>query len=163
MHLLTDAHFWVGIAFVVFLAVLVFAGVHTFAWKALGDAGDKVRAQLDEANRLREEAQALLTRIQTDREASEKLSAEILANAEDQAQRMQVEAQARLAEQIERRGQLAERRIATAEAQATAEVKAAAGELAAQMAEQVLAARIAGAKTDPLIDAAIGQLAGKLQ
>ena len=63
----------------------------------------------------------------------------------------------------ERRGQLAERRIATAEAQATAEVKAAAGELAAQMAEQVLAARIAGAKSDPLIDAAIGQMAGKLQ
>jgi len=163
MELLTDAHFWVGIAFVVFLAILVMAGVHKFAWKALGDAGDKVRAQLDEANRLREEAQALLTRIQSDREASEKLSAEILANAEDQARRMQVEAQERLAEQIERRGQLAERRIATAEAQAAAEVKAAAGELAAQMAEQVLAARIAGAKTDPLIDAAIGQLAGKLQ
>jgi|SRR6185312_12545685 len=163
MQLFLEAHFWVGAAFVVFLAVLVMAGAHRFAWKALGDAGDKVRAQLDEANKLREEAQALLARIQADREASEKLAAEIMANAEDQARRMQAEAQARLAEQIERRGQLAERRIATAEAQAAAEVKAAAGELAAQMAEQVLAARIAGAKSDPLIDAAIGQLAGKLQ
>jgi F-type H+-transporting ATPase subunit b len=76
---------------------------------------------------------------------------------------MQAEAETRLAEQIERRGQLAERRIATAEAQAAAEVKAAAGELAAQMAEQVLAARLSGAKSDPLVDAAIGQLAGKLQ
>ncbi len=163
MELLTDAHFWVGIAFVVFLVILVAAGVHKFAWKALGDEGEKVRAQLDEANHLREEAQALLARIQADREASEKLSAEILANAQEQAKRMQVEAQERLAEQIERRGQLAERRIATAEAQATAEVKAAAGELAAQMAEQVLAARIAGAKSDPLIDVAIGQMSGKLQ
>ena len=163
MELLTDAHFWVGIAFVVFLAILVMAGVHKFAWKALGDAGDKVRAQLDEANQLREEAQALLARIQADREASEKLAAEIMANAKDQAKRMEAEAQERLAEQIERRGQLAERRIATAEAQATAEVKAAAGELAAQMAERVLTARIVGAKTDPLIDAAIGQMAGKLQ
>jgi F-type H+-transporting ATPase subunit b len=163
MDLITDAHFWVGVAFVVFLAILVVAGAHKFAWTALGDAGEKVRAQLDEANRLREEAQALLARIQSEREKSEKLAAEILANAEDQAKRMQVEAQERLAEQIERRGQLAERRIATAEAQAAAEVKAAAGELAAQMAEQVLTARIAGAKTDPLIDAAIGQLAGKLQ
>jgi F-type H+-transporting ATPase subunit b len=163
MELLTSAHFWVGIAFLVFLAVLVMAGVHRFAWKALGDAGDKVRAQLDEANRLREEAQALLARIQADREAAEKHSAEILANAQEQAKRMEAEAKVRLAEQIERRGQLAERRIATAEAQATAEVKAAAGELAAQMAETVLAARIAGAKTDPLIDAAIGQMAGKLQ
>ena len=163
MQLFMEAHFWVGVAFVVFLVVLVMAGVHRFAWKALGDAGDKVRAQLDEANQLREEAQALLARIQAEREASEKLAAEIMANAEEQARRMQVEAQDRLAEQIQRRGQLAERRIATAEAQAAAEVKAAAGELAAQMAEQVLAARIAGAKADPLIDAAIGQMAGKLQ
>src|SRR5579859_234695 len=163
MELFTEAHFWVGVAFIVFLAILVFAGVHKFAWKALGDAGEKVRGQLDEANRLREEAQALLARIQADREASEKLSAEILANAQEQAKRMQVEAQERLAEQIERRSQLAERRIATAEAQATAEVKAAAGELAAQMAEQVLTARIAGAKSDPLIDGGIGELAGKLQ
>jgi F-type H+-transporting ATPase subunit b len=163
MELLTSAHFWVGAAFVVFIGVLVLVGVHKFAWKALGDAGDKVRAQLDEANRLREEAQALLARIQADREAAEKHSAEILANAEEQAKRMEAEAKVRLAEQIERRGQLAERRIATAEAQAAAEVKAAAGELAAQMAETVLAARIAGAKTDPLIDAAIGQMAGKLQ
>jgi F-type H+-transporting ATPase subunit b len=163
MDLLTEAHFWVGAAFIVFLAVLVMAGVHRLAWKALGDEGEKVRAQLDEANHLREEAQALLARIQSDREASEKLAAEIMANAQEQATRMQAEAQDRLAEQIERRGQLAERRIATAEAQATAEVKAAAGDLAAQMAESVLAARIAGAKTDPLIDAAIGQMAGKLQ
>jgi F-type H+-transporting ATPase subunit b len=163
MQLLTEAHFWVGAAFVVFLGVLVFAGAHSLAWKVLGDAGDKVRAQLDEANRLRQEAEVLLARIQADREASEKLSAEILGNAEDQAKRMQADAQVRLAEQIERRGQLAERRIATAEAQAAAEVKAAAGDLAAQMAEQVLAARIAGAKSDPLIDSAIGQLAGKLQ
>ncbi len=150
MDLITDAHFWVGAAFVVFLVILVVAGVHKFAWKALGEAGEKVRAQLDEANRLREEAQALLVRIQSEREQSEKLAAEILANAQDQAKRMQA-------------GQLAERRIATAEAQAAAEVKAAAGELAAQMAEQVLTARLAGAKTDPLIDVAIGQLAGKLQ
>ena len=163
MELITDAHFWVGAAFFVFLAVLVLAGVHKFAWKALGDAGDKVRAQLDEANRLREEAQALLARIQADREQSEKLAAEIMANARDQATRMQAEAQVRLAEQLERRGQLAERRIATAEAQAAAEVKAAAGDLAANLAEQVLSARIAGAKSDPLIDAAISQLAGKLQ
>jgi F-type H+-transporting ATPase subunit b len=79
------------------------------------------------------------------------------------AKRLQVEANAKLAEQIERRGQLAERRIATAEAQATAEVKAAAADLAAQMAEQILAKRLAGAKTDPLIDGAIRQMAGKLQ
>jgi F-type H+-transporting ATPase subunit b len=163
MELLTDAHFWVGVAFIAFLAILVVAGVHKLAWNALGAAGDKVRAQLDEANRLREEAQALLSQIKSDREAAERQAAEMLAFAREEAVRLQAEAQVKLAEQIERRGQLAERRIATAEAQAAADVKAAAADLAAQMAEQVLAARLIGAKSDPLIDAAIGQMAGKLQ
>ncbi|MDB5493542.1 MAG: synthase subunit [Phenylobacterium sp.] len=163
MELLMDAHFWVGLAFIVFLAVLVVAGVHRFAWKALGDAGDKVRAQLAEAEGLRAEAQALLEQIKVQKAQSEKLAAELLANAKDEAERLRVEAQAKLAEQIERRGQLAERRIATAEAQAAAEVKAAAADLATEMAEDVLKTRIVGAKSDPLIDQAIGQLSSKLQ
>jgi F-type H+-transporting ATPase subunit b len=163
MELLLDSHFWVGVALVVFVGVLVMAGVHKFAWKALGDAGEKVRAQLAEADDLRAEAQRLLDNIKVEREAAEKHAAEMLANAEEQAKRLQVEANAKLAEQIERRGQLAERRIATAEAQATADVKAAAAELASQMAEQILTKRIAGAKSDPLIDSAIRQMAGKLQ
>ena len=163
MELLLDSHFWVAIAFVVFLGVLVVAGVHKLAWKALGDAGAKVQAQLDEANALRDEAQALLAQVNAQKAASEKLAAEILANAKEEATRLQSEAQAKLAEQLERRGQMAERKIAQAEAQAEAEVRAAAAELAAQMAEQVLVKRLAGAKSDPLIDKAIGQLAGKLQ
>ena len=62
-----------------------------------------------------------------------------------------------------RRAEMAERKIAQAEAQAAADVKAAAVDLAAQAAEAVLAARLAGAKSDPLTDAAISQLGSKLQ
>jgi F-type H+-transporting ATPase subunit b len=163
MELLLDSHFWVAVAFLVFVGVLVWAGVHKLAWKSLGDAGAKVQAQLDEADALRREAQDLLAQVKAQKEASEKLAAEILANAKEEAQRLGVEAQAKLAEQIERRGQMAERKIAQAEAQAEAQVRAAAADLAAQMAEQVLVARLSGAKSDPLIDKAIGQLAGKLQ
>lgn len=163
MELIRDAHFWVGAAFIVFLAILVMAGVHKFAWKALGEAGEKVRGQLAEAEGLRAEAQALLDQIKAQKAASEKLAAEVLANAEEEAKRLQVEAKEKLAEQIERRGQLAERRISTAEAQAAAEVKAAAADLASQMAEGVLKARIAGVKADPLVDQAIGQIGAKLQ
>jgi len=162
-QLLTDAHFWVGVALVVFIAILAFVGVPRLAMGALDAKAARVQAQLDEATQLREEAQALLAKIQADREASEKLAVEILANARAQAKLMQDETQAKLAEQLQRRGELAERRIATAEAQAAADVKAAAADLAAQMAEQVLSARLAGAKSDPLVDSAIGQLAGKLQ
>jgi F-type H+-transporting ATPase subunit b len=55
------------------------------------------------------------------------------------------------------------RKIASAEAQAAADVKAAAADLAAQAAERMLVTRLAGAKADPAIDAAIAQLAGRLQ
>lgn len=161
--LLLDSHFWVAIAFLVFLGVLAAAGIHRTVWKALGDAGAKVQAQLDEADALRAEAQALLAQVTAQKEAADKLAAEILANAKEEATRLQAEAQAKLTDQLERRGQMAERKIAQAEAQAEAEVRAAAAELAAQMAEQVLVARLAGAKSDPLIDKAIGQMAGKLQ
>jgi F-type H+-transporting ATPase subunit b len=163
MELLLDSHFWVAIAFLVFVVVLIVAGVHKLVWKTLGDAGAKVQAQLDEADGLRREAQELLAQVKAQKEASEKLAAEILANAKEEATRLQSEAQVKLAEQLERRGQMAERKIAQAEAQAEAEVRAAAAELAAQMAEQVLVSRLSGAKSDPLVDKAISQLAGKLQ
>ena len=163
IELLKDEHFWVGVALVLLLAVLWKVGVHTLVWKTLGDAGAKVQAQLDEAAKLREEAQALLEQIKAQRADSERIAGEMLANAKAEAKRLEAEAKVKLAEQIKRRGELAERKISTAEAQASADVRAAAADLAAQMAEQVLVARLSGAKSDPLIDKAIGQLAGKLQ
>ena len=162
-ELLLDSHFWVGAALVVFLGILAWAGIHKLAWTKLGEAGQTVRAQLDEAESLRREAEELLADVRRQKEASDKLAAEMLVNATEEAKRLQAEAQVKLAEQIERRGQLAERRIATAEAQAAAEVKAAAADLATQMAERVLTARIAGIKSDPLVDQALGQLGTKLQ
>jgi F-type H+-transporting ATPase subunit b len=162
-ELLTDAHFWVGVAFVIFLGLMVALGVHKLAWNALGESGRKVQAQLDEAAALRAEAQGLLESIKVERAAAEKQAAEILAAAKEEAQRFAAESQVKLAETIERRGRMAERKIAQAEAQAEADVRAAAADLATQMAEQVLSQRLAGAKSDPLIDKALGQLAGKLQ
>ena len=163
MELLLDEHFWIGVAFVVLMGILAMVGVHKLALKALGDAGAKVQAQLDEAEALRKEAQDLLAQVKSQKQAADKQAAEMLAFAQEEAQRMQADAQVKLAEQIERRGVMAERRIAQAEAQAAADVKAAAADLATAMAETVLTARLAGAKSDPLVDRAIGQLAGKLQ
>lgn len=158
-NLLVDNHFWVGVAFLILVGVLVAAGVHKLVWTLLGDAGAKVQAQLDEAEALRTEAQALLAQITEQRAEAERQATAMIAAAKAEAARMQAEAKANLAEQIARRGQLAERRIAVAEAQATADVKAAAADLATQMAESLLAGRLAGAKSDPLIDAALDQLA----
>lgn len=162
-ELLTDSHFWVGVALVVFLGILWKVGVHKMAWKALGDAGAKVQAQLDEAAAIRKEAEDLLAQIKVQSAEAEKTAAEMLATAKSEAKRLEKEAAEKLAEQIKRRGELAERKIATAEAQAAAEVKAAAVDLASALAESVLAARMAGAKSDPLVDDAIKGLGAKLQ
>src|SRR5258708_37555106 len=157
----TNAEFWILLAIVVFFAVLWRAKVPGLAAKALDDAAAKVQAQLDEAERLREEARALLAQIQVRRAETEKAAAELLRNAHADAERIRIEAAAKLEEDVKRRAQMAERRIALAEAQAAGEVKAAAADLAAQAAETVLAARLAGATSDPLIDAGVSQLASR--
>ena len=87
----------------------------------------------------------------------------MLADAEAEARRLEAEAKVKLEEQIARRAELADRRIADAEAQAAAEVKAAAADLAARIAEQVLAAQLAQTGTDSTVDRAIGQIASRLQ
>ncbi len=153
-----DAHFWVNVALVVFLIILWRAKVPGMVTKALDSARSKVQGQLDEAMRLREEAQAMLAEAHAQRLETERAAAEMLAAAEADAARMRTEAERALEDDIARRRQLAERKIALAEAQAAADVKAAAAELAAQTAETILAARIAGAVSDPLIDQGLARL-----
>jgi len=158
-----DAHFWELLGLLALVGLLIWLKVPGMAMAALDARGARIQAQLDEATKLRQEAQGLLAEIKTRREETERQAAEMLALAKSDAERLAVEAKAKLEDEIRRRGALAERRIALAEAQAAAEVKAAAADLAAQAAEKVLAARLATATTDPLVDAAVAQIATKLQ
>ena len=153
-----DAHFWIFIALIAFALVLWRAKVPGMAMKALDDAGAKIQAQLDEATLLRDEAKALLAQINVQREETEKAAADMLAAAQADAERLRAEAEAALEEDVRRMRELAVRKIAVAEAAAAAEVKAAAADLAGHAAETILAARIAGAKSDPLIDAGLAKL-----
>jgi F-type H+-transporting ATPase subunit b len=155
---LNSPHFWVMIALLVFGFVMWRVGAHGMVGKALDAAGAKVQAQLDEASRLRGEAESLLAQVKTQRADTERAAADMLKAAQADADRMRAEAAVKLDEDIKRRGELASRKIAIAEAQAAGEVKAAAADLAAQTAEAVLTARIAGAKGDPLIDAGLAGL-----
>lgn len=154
---------WAAIGVVSFLLIVWLAGGFKIAAGMLDAKAKTIQDNLDEAARLRAEAEAMLAQIRKERAEAEERGAEMLANAKAEAKRLETEAKAKLEEQIKRRQELAERRISNAEAQAAAEVKAAAAELAAQMAEGVLRQRIEGAKSDPLVDAAIGQLAAKLK
>ena len=158
-----NAEVWVAIGLVIFVGVLIAAKVPAMAMAALDARGIKIKAELDEAVRLREEASALLGQIKAQRLETEKLAAEILASAHAEADRLRADAKTKLAESIKRRQELAERKIAIAEAQAAADVKAAAADLAAQIAEQILVARVKGQKSDPLVDSAVKGLAGRFQ
>ena len=163
MEFLQDAHTWEAAGLLIFIGVLIYLKVPGMALAALDDRGSKIQAQLDEATKLREEAERLLADIKVQREAAEHHAEEIVALAREEAVRLGEDSKVKLEEMIKRRGEMAERRIALAETQAAAEVKAAAADLAAQAAEAVLAARLAAAKSDPLVDAAVALIPSKLQ
>ena len=163
MELLQDAEFWVGIAFVLFLGIMVWLKIPGMVAKSLDSRADKIRGELAEAERLRKDAEALLASIRARREAAEAQAVELLANAEAEARQMEAEAHARLEEQIRRRGEIAKAKIAQAESQAAAEVKSAAAELAVEAASVLLARRVQTMTVDPMVDQAMGDLSTKLQ
>jgi len=159
-----EAEFWVGVGLLIFLAIVIFVAKAPKALAANLDArADKIQSDLNEAARIRAEAEEMLADIHRRREDAERQATEMLEAAKADAQRLAADAKIKLEEQVKRRADLAERKIATAEAQAAADVKAAAAEMAAGAAEAVLAARLAAGAPDPLVDTAIGQLAGRLQ
>ena len=160
---LANPELWVGIGLLIFFGIVLWAGAHKLAAQQLDGKAASIKFDLEEAARLRAEAEAMLADIRRQRDEAEVQGAEMLKQAQADAVRMAAEAKAKLEESIIRRKALAERRIATAEAQALAEVKSAAADLAAQVAEAVLAERTKAMKSDPSIDQAVGQLAERLQ
>lgn len=153
---------WVAVGLILFFVIVVVAKVPALVAGALDAKAAKIQGDLDEAARLRSEAEAMLAQIRKEKAEAEAQAKAMLEAAEEEAVRLQSEAEERLAESIARREQLAERRIAQAEAQATAEVKAAAADQASAAAERILAARLASGSEDALLDQAIGQIGTRL-
>lgn len=157
MSAFAAAETWVIVGLVIFLAIAFIFGRKAI-FGTLDAKRNKIQADLDEAARLRAEAETLLTELRAERQDAERRAADMLAAAEAEAQRLQAEAAQRLEEQITRRRDLAERKIAQAEQRATAEVKAAAADLAVQAAQGVLARRLSESGQDPLLDQAVQRL-----
>lgn len=156
------AEFWVAVSFFCFLGILLKAKVPGLITKALDDRTDGIRKELDEARRLREEAQDLLADYKKKQQQAEDEAKAIVEEARREAEAMKADANATLKESLERRSKIAEEKIARAEAQAVAEVRAAAVEAATGAAECVLRAQATGATGDGLVDRAIRDLKGKL-
>jgi len=157
-----DPEFWVLIAFVIFLGVLVRFGVPKMALSALDDRSARIKQALDEAQRLRSEAQAVLTQYQQKRAEAEKEAEAIIVSARVEAERLAGEAKGKVEEFVARRTKMAESKIAQAEAQALADVRAAAADAAVAAAEKILVQTTHGAAAESLIAKGISDLKAKL-
>ena len=157
-----DAEFWVAVAFVVFLGGLVYLGVHEMMVKFVDQRRDRIKAELDEARRLKEEAQALLAQYQRKQREAEQEAAGIIAGATAEAERMMAEAKIKMEEFVTRRTKMAEAKIAQAEAQALADVRAAAAEAAVSAAEKILTQTVKGEIADRLIVKGVDEVKTKL-
>ena len=102
-----DAEFWVAVSFFIFIGILVYVGVHKKIAEALDHRRDRIKAELDEARRLREEAQALLAHYRQKQKEAEGEAAAILTSAKADAERMTIEAEAKMSEFVARRTKMA--------------------------------------------------------
>ena len=156
-----EAETWVAIAFVIFLAVLGYLKVHKTMLKGIDDRRDRVKAELDEAGRLKDEAQALLASYQRKQQEIEREAEAIVASARAVAERLAAEAEAKLQEFIARHTKIAQERIAHAEAQAVADVRSAAAEAAVSAARTILARKVKDKVADDLLTEGIAALREK--
>lgn len=160
--MLANTYLWSFVGLVVFLAILWKAGVHRMVLDALDNRGRRIAEELGEAQRLREDAQRLLTEYEAKRKAAEAEAEQIVAAAKEEAERLARDAEAKMADFVARRTRTAEQKIAQAEAQATAEVRSAAAEAAVKAAEQVLRGQMSGKTGADLLAAGLGEVKTRL-
>lgn len=161
MELFHDAEFWVALAFVVIVLAALKPVLRTVN-AALDTRANLIRAQIEEAKKLREDAQALLADYQRKQRDAMAEAEQIIAQAKIDAARLKVEAEQDLVQSVERRKQQALERIAQSEAQAVAEVRNTAIDVALAAAEQLIRQNLTTPQKETLADHAITELAKRL-
>jgi len=158
----TQPETWVAIAFIILMGVFAWLGVHRTVLTALDHRAQRIKAELDDARRLKDEAAKLLADYQARRASAEREAQEIVTNARSEAERIAAEAKARMEDFVARRTKTAENKIALAEAQAVADVRAAAAEAAVAAASTVLSQSVKGSVADDLLAKGIAEVKAKL-
>jgi F-type H+-transporting ATPase subunit b len=153
-----EAEAWVAVAFVLFLGILVYVGAHRRVIDGIDQRQARIKAELEEARRLREEAQALLVEYQRKRHDADREAEIIIATANAEAERLAAEGKARLEDFVARRTKMAETKIAQAEAQALADVRSSAADAAVAAAEKILSTTAKGKIADDLVVRGIADL-----
>lgn len=157
-----DATFWALVALVLFFVLIAYLKVPGMMAKALDERADKIRDELAEAKRLREEAQHLLAEYQRKRKEAEAEAAAIVSAAEREAAALTAEAKQKTEEFVARRNALSEQKIKQAETEAVNAVRAAAVDLAIAAAEKVLAKKADESVQQQLFKASVDEVKSRL-
>jgi F-type H+-transporting ATPase subunit b len=160
--LFAEPEFWVAVAFVVLMGLFAYLGVHKTVLATLDHRSARIKAELDDARRLKDEAAKVLAEYKARRASAEREAEEIIAAAKAEAERIATEAKAKLEDFVARRTKTAESKIALAEAQALADVRAAAADAAIQAASTILSKSVQGQVADDLLAKGITEVRQKL-
>jgi F-type H+-transporting ATPase subunit b len=161
-HLFSDPTFWVAVSTTTFVVIVFTVKAPAQILKTLDARAAAIAKELEEARTLRDEAQVLLASYQKRQREAEKEAQDIVVQARAEAERFAVETKKSLEAQIARRAKMAEDKIAQAEAQALAEVRALAADIAVGAAGRVIAQTMSPGRAQTLIDQAIKDLPGKI-
>ena len=157
-----DATFWATVALFIFLAVILYVKVPAMISKSLDARADRIRNELEDARRLREEAQQLLAEFQRKRKEAEMDAADIVEAAKHEAELLVSEARKKTEEYVSRRAAMAEQKIGQAERDAVNEVRASAVDLAVEAARVVLAGKVDAKAGADLFKASLNEVKSKL-
>lgn len=159
---LNNTNFVVSIAFVLFVALLVYLKVPGLVAGILDKRADGIKSEIDEARALREEAQAILASYERKQKEMQEQAVKIVATAKEEAKTAAKQAKVDLKNAMARRLQAAEDQISSAEAAAVKEVRDTAVTVATAVAGQVIAEKMSAKDAGSLIDAAIKDVGAKL-
>lgn len=160
--MLADAAFWAMIGLFIFLGLMVYLKVPGLVTGSLDKRAETIRDELEEARKLREEAQALLAEYQRRAREAESEAEDIIDQARREADGITTEARQRMEDYVANRTRQAEQKIAQAEAQAVQEVRAMSADVAVAAAERILTERVQGATATVLISDAIDDIKARL-
>src|SRR3954470_17721200 len=158
----SEPEFWVAVGFVILMGVFAYVGVHRTVLTTLDHRRDRIKAELDDARRLKDEAAKVLAEYKARHASAEREAQEIVTNARAEAERIASEARTKMEDFVARRTKTAESKIALAEAQAVADVRAAAAEAAVAAASTVLSQSVRGQVADDLLAKGITEVRQKL-
>src|SRR5271154_7114412 len=156
-----EPEFWVAVAFVILMGVFAYVGVHRTVLTALDHRAERIKAELDDARRLKEKAAKALAEYKAKRASAERGAEEIAPNAGAEAERIAAEARTKMEDFGARRTKTAESKIALAEAQALADVRSAAANAAVAAASSILSQTVKGQVADDLLAKGIAEVRQK--